>query len=335
MLYRLFLLFLIPALLLTACSDRSAEKTVYDPGKLLSADQQQRIRDSHRALLTDLDIDFLLVISDREIPDISNRGAELFQKYQVGQASKRQQGVLLLVDPVGKQVRLEISYSLEPIFPDSFVGYIQRRQMLPFFQAGQIGHGLEATVELLVNRAVQADQGNPFDPAAEFGSQYLSGGAGANIAYDQTVPARSEQSSGQVSAQPTPQKALTAYLQVLATYNKRPDLQLYSPKNRIFFSKWVMTDAQFDNVRHGLAEQPPEQIFIQGDRAVIRYPVEQRNLSPFFLVHGDQGWMFDFATMNKVLGFNHKNQWHFRSYKHSYAFGFTDLHFDSNGFPFR
>jgi hypothetical protein len=335
---RLCLLFSVLALLLTgACSDRTKRETVHDPGKLLSTEQRQHILDQHRALLSDLDIDFFLHISEQSIPDISVQGVELFQKYQVGKASKNQQGVLLLVDPVGQQVRLEISYSLEPIFPDSFVGYIQRRQMLPFFHAGQIGHGLEATVELLVGRAVQADLGNAFDPAGEIGSQYLSGGGGADIIYDTgnaSAPPETKQGFPQVSAQTTPQEALSAYLQVLATYNKRPDLHLYSPKTRIFFSKWVMTDAQFDNVSQNLAGQAPEQIFIQGERAVIRYPVAQRNLSPFFLVHSDEGWMFDFATMNRVIGFNHKNQWHFKAEKHPYAFAFTDLRFDSNGFPF-
>jgi len=244
--------------------------------------------------------------------------------------------VLLLVDPVQQQVRIEISYSLEPVFPDSFVGYIQRRQMLPFFNTGRIGQGIEAAIELLVARVMNATAGEPFDPIKEIGPAFLSGGAGADIGYgaNDTLP-RPAETGKQVSAQPSPQEALEAYKTVVANHNKRADLMLYSPESRIFFSRWTVTDAQFDNVLRGLRSHEPEKIIIRDSRAVIRYPVMQREQSPFLLVRGDEGWMFDFATMNRVIGMNHKNQWHFLKQDHPYMFGFKDLHFDKNGFPFK
>jgi len=43
--------------------------------------------------------------------------------------------------------------------------------------------------------------------------------------------------------------------------------------------------------------------------------------------------MLDFAAMNRSVGFNHKNQWYFRTSEHDFMFAFNDMVFDRNGFP--
>ena len=43
--------------------------------------------------------------------------------------------------------------------------------------------------------------------------------------------------------------------------------------------------------------------------------------------------MLDFYSMKQLIGFNHKNQWHFMKTEHKFAFAFTDLSFDKHGFP--
>jgi hypothetical protein len=181
-----------------------------------------------------------------------------------------------------------------------------------------------------------ATAGTAFVALQEPGPAFLSGGAGAKTNYGTESPHLSPAANNiQVSAQSTPQAALAAYTTVLATHNKRADLELYTPQTRSFFSKWTVTDAQFDNVLHKLRTSSPEKIITMDNLAVIRYPVQQRQQSPFLLVHGAQGWMFDFAAMHRLIGINHKNQWHFLSTEHPYMFGFTDWQFDSNGFPFK
>ena len=53
-----------------------------------------------------------------------------------------------------EEVRLEVSYGLEGIFTDAFVSYIEHEQMVPYFQRGRVGEGIEATVELVARRAL-------------------------------------------------------------------------------------------------------------------------------------------------------------------------------------
>ncbi len=72
-----------------------------------------------------------------------------------------------------------------------------------------------------------------------------------------------------------------------------------------------------------------EPIFTDGFTGYI----ERRQMTPFFLEKGNQGWMMDVASMNKLIGFNHKNQWHLRQPNHKYMFGFKDVYFDKNGYP--
>ena len=48
---------------------------------------------------------------------------------------------------------------------------------------------------------------------------------------------------------------------------------------------------------------------------------------------GPDGWMLDFAAMHRSLGFNHKNQWFFRSPENDFMFAFNDMVLDRNGFP--
>jgi hypothetical protein len=321
---------------LSCCSTTPESKGVLDPDSLLSADQRTRIIQQHKVLLDELDIDFFLVITPTAVADIDREAAQWFSRHNVGTSSRKQQGVLFLVDPLQQHLKIEISYSLEATFPDSFIGYIERQQMLPFFNSGRIGQGIEAAVELLVNRAVAAAAGTAFAPLQKLDPAFLSGGAGAETGYGEETPLLSPADNNkQISAQPTPQEALAAYKTVLATHNKRADLGLYTPQTRSFFSKWTVTDAQFDNVLHKLRTSSPEKIITMDNLAVIRYPVDERQLSPFLLVRGAWGWMFDFAAMHRVIGINHKNQWHFLSIDHPYMFAFTDWQFDTNGFPFK
>ena len=135
-------------------------------------------------------------------------------------------------------------------------------------------------------------------------------------------------------AQPTVKDTLDKYIEMLRLHIKDPNLGVYTPETRKFFSNWVVTDAQQDNERQVIEDaMPTSKIFTKDNLAVIRFSADLRQASPFFLEKGGQGWMLDFASMSKIIGFNHKNQWHLRQRKHKYMFGFKGVYFDKNGFP--
>jgi uncharacterized protein len=85
--------------------------------------------------------------------------------------------LLLVIDTELDRVRLEVSTSLEGVYTDAFVAYVQNRQMVPFFQSGRVADGIIATTELIVVRAQEAEAGNDFSPAMP--ARSMGGGATA------------------------------------------------------------------------------------------------------------------------------------------------------------
>lgn len=312
---------------------------IYDRMDLVTAEEKSHITSLNKMLLEDFDIDIKIVILSKSPPDIDRKASDLFDKFHVGKNTSGARGVLFLLDPEGSQVRVEIGYDLESIFPDGFIGYIERRQMVPFFRANKVGPGLEATIELMVARATGEIIAPQYMLIPHEGppTGYYSGGAGARETVEigsGGLDKKPTELSDNFVPQPYPAMTLEKYTQVLSQHIKDPDLGLFTPQTREFFKKWLVTDAQQDNELHCLLKALPDATVIQEqDLAVIYFSVHNRQVSPYLLKKGVDGWMLDFATMNQVIGFNHKNQWFFSKQDHAYMFAFSDVFIDKFGFP--
>jgi uncharacterized protein len=76
---------------------------------------------------------------------IEQYAEQLFRAWGIGQKG-RDNGVLILVAPADRRIRIEVGYGLEPILPDGLAGEIIREQALPAFRDGQMDAGIRATV---------------------------------------------------------------------------------------------------------------------------------------------------------------------------------------------
>lgn len=311
-----------------------------DPANFLSASEKERIEQFHAILLKEEDIHFKVVFLRDVADDIDQKAVTLFDQYKLGAKTRAARGVLFLVDAKAEKVRMEIGYDLEAVFPDGFVGYVEEKQMAPFFAAGKIGAGVEATVELFVARAMKAAEIGPFaeDEIKKGGvGERFSGGAGAGI--DVHIGSRFPEkvavtNPDEFVAQPDPHLTLEKYLLALFRHVKDPNLGIYTPDTRRFFSQWVVTAAQQDHEFRELSQRISEGfLVISGGKAVIRFPLANRQSSPYFFRKDDEGWMLDFVGMSRWIQFNHKNQWHFKTLEHPYMFAFKDVLFDRHGFP--
>lgn len=131
-----------------------------------------------------------------------------------------------------------------------------------------------------------------------------------------------------------------AYLRAMASHDGDATLPVYSAATQAMLAQWVMTTAQMDNVVKAYRDcQAPEQfVAATGGLAVIRYPIERRQCSPWFFVREGGAWRLDLATQQKVVGFGRDNSWHLNlkiSTGNSYRFAFEDWVFDRGGFPVR
>ena len=263
----------------------------------------------------------------------------MFAQNRIGEPTRGNKGLLFMVDPYGKAARLEVGYDLEGMFTDAFSGYVEREQLKPFYASGKVGPGIEATVVLLVGKVMNAIGEGDYDADLQVALEGSSGsgGAGARIDLNKDPTSLQKQPTPfpeAFQAQAEPLLTLKTYMDVLRTKVKDPELGIYTPDTRYFFRKWTLTDAQMNNELRGLERViGSAQSSSQGDLAVIQFPIGDRRNSPYFFQKGSAGWMLDFASMSKLVGFNHKNQWFFRSRDHAYVFAFNDLHFDKHGFP--
>lgn len=307
---------------------------VDDRAGLLTTGERDRIQNYHQHLLEDVNIHLQVTTLSQAAVDIDALALELFESYGVGKPTLAARGVLLLVDPQGRQVRLEVGYDLEAVFTDLLVSRVERQQMVPFFQAGRVGSGLEATVELLVAEALrQPEEAITGKPQLE----HLSGGGGAktNVAIGSGVSDNIPHASQALFIPgDDPLATLQVYQEVLRQRVKDPDLSIYTRESREFFRQWLVTDGQQANELNSLREiLDSGEVRTGEDYAVVRSEPSARTHAPYFLRRTNEGWQIDFVTLSQVVSFNHRNQWHFRTLDHPYMFAFNDWTFDKNGFP--
>jgi uncharacterized protein len=72
---------------------------------------------------------------------IEEYAVRLFADWGIGRKGK-DNGVLMLVAPAERRVRIEVGYGLEPILPDALAGRIIREECLPAFRANQFSRGI-------------------------------------------------------------------------------------------------------------------------------------------------------------------------------------------------
>lgn len=313
-------------LLLAGCADRERSMTVFveDRAGLLSEAEETGVNDWHAALLAQYDIDYRVLT----VPDSRDLGALAvgrFEEARVGSLSATGRGLLLVVDAGSERVRLEVARALEGVFVDSFVAYVEREQMAPFFAAGRVGDGIVATTELIAGRAEEAIAASALDQRKSAAS---SAGAGAeSIAGVGSGYGRPEATvATDTAAQVSPVDTVVAYLAAMAAHNGSPDLDLYAPGTRDMMAGHVVTRGQMDNVVRSYEDCPATRAREQGDFAVVDHPGEAGQCAPWFLARGPDGrWRLDLLTMQRAIRFDTRNRWRLAAPEAlgGYAFAFN------------
>lgn len=80
------------------------------------------------------------------VEEYANR---LFKAWGIGQA-KQDNGVLVLVAPNEREIRIEVGYGLEGVLPDGLAGEIIRDQFIPRFREDDYPGGIRAGVQRVV-----------------------------------------------------------------------------------------------------------------------------------------------------------------------------------------
>ncbi len=102
--------------------------------------------------------DQIVVVTVRSLEGygIDEYGTGLGRKWGIGQKGK-DNGVLVLVAPTERKVRIEVGRRLEPLLPDGRAGTIIRQTILPMFRRGDFPGGIKAGVAE-VKAVLEADK---------------------------------------------------------------------------------------------------------------------------------------------------------------------------------
>jgi uncharacterized protein len=83
--------------------------------------------------------------------DIADYGYQLGRSWGIGQKGANN-GMILLVAPNERKVRIDVGYGLEPIMTDALSHQIITRQILPRFKAGDYPGGINAGADAIIGQ---------------------------------------------------------------------------------------------------------------------------------------------------------------------------------------
>jgi len=295
----------------------------------------------NKNLLKEFDIDFR-VATTKSDDDINIFSYKLFSKLQKNTKSSSGKALLLVLNTKQDKVRLEVSMALEGVYTDAFVSYIEREGFVPYFRDNKILDGIYMALELVRDRAYEAQQNKEF--VAPMKSKSIGAGAKTK-AYINKKDTRAKAGKNiQSSKNDKPQDILKKYIASLKAHNKNPNLEIYSKKSRAFFAKHTVTNINQNNeVRflQNCMDTKKTLYSAEGQYAVMmNHPVKERTCTPHFFKKEGGKWRLDIATMAQTLRFNGPMQWHFDMQERLkadgkyYAFAFETLWFNQDGYPF-
>jgi uncharacterized protein len=158
------LFILIAATLIAVVQPQDTTRRVHDFAELLSPEQ----RDALEAVARDVEQQTtaqMAIVTVRSLDGLSvdEYAHELFKQWGIGR-QKVNNGVLLLVAPNERRMRIEVGFGLEPLLSDSRCGEIRDNLIVPRFRQNDYAGGVEAGTHelarlLLANPA--AARGDP------------------------------------------------------------------------------------------------------------------------------------------------------------------------------
>jgi uncharacterized protein len=148
---------------------------VVDDANILSAGARERLTamvKAHEEATTNQVV--VLTVPTIAPTSVEEFAVKVFETWKLGQKDK-DNGILVVVVPQDRKMRIEVGYGLEGTLPDGAAGDIIRTWMTPAFKAGNYDKGVEDGVAAIVARL--EGRGGPIDriPAAPPESSSSSG----------------------------------------------------------------------------------------------------------------------------------------------------------------
>jgi uncharacterized protein len=125
----------------------------------------------------------VVTVPDLQGYPIEDYGYQLGRHWGIGQSGQekasngqtyKDNGLLLIVAPNERKVRIEVGYGLEPVMTDAMSGLIIRNAILPPFKSGDYDAGVEAGTDAIIQQ-LSLDRGVAIQKAQAAQTQTQSG----------------------------------------------------------------------------------------------------------------------------------------------------------------
>lgn len=125
---------------------------VVDAANVIPADVEASLDAKLTAFETRTRRQFVVAtVPSLESYDIADYGYRLGREWGIGDKD-REDGVILLVAPNDKKVRIEVGYGLEPVLTDGYSTLIVQNTILPAFKAGDMPGGIVAGADAIIKQ---------------------------------------------------------------------------------------------------------------------------------------------------------------------------------------
>lgn len=314
----------------------SDSRWCFDYTDTLPSDLIERVDDEGYSILKHFDVDFVvLIVPSLEGRNIVSLTAELFTKWKIGKSTKGKKGILVLISQKEQQIKIEVGYDLEAIYPDLYIGQVEREFLKEFLEQADWDRGLLSTLENFLERLYRKNMVGEVRAVTspEYDQKYYSQGAGAQTTFTyggaigKSSPQTSPERRRYFSPQPTPRNAFERYMELLALNIDDKTLDLYSDQSKIFYRNWRTSSGQ-RRAEYEAARGKKYKVRQQGKYAVVMAPFNTAIddficQCPYFFVRSNAGWHIDINTMSRTLMMGGPT-WHFISLAHPYMFAFKD-----------
>lgn len=302
----------------------SSTESLYDYAGILEHNRESTER-YLSIFREDYKIDAVVVtLEDRgQYPAISDLAPKLLSGWQIGKDHHGRGLLLLLIDDT-KEVKLEVSYELEDVFTDLFTGYIEDRQLRPYFLSGGLAEGIVAVMEEIEQRAELKHQ-KDYTPAliAQLDRELLSGGGGAKrvlTEYERELTAELPWTSSNLPGGKTPEEAFQIMLSKGLGKEPHPDRDIYTDSTKL-----ATNDDQNNpdprirsQMRHWASAK--YEVISNNNYAVIFFGKRDGwQNAPILFARTSHGWKFDIVSQRKWITMGRAPKWGIQRANHPYV----------------
>lgn len=140
----------LPIIAFAYTSPGKPQGFVSDYAKVISPSVVSLVEGQLQTIKNKTGIDIAVVtISSLQNETIETYAVKLFEEWGIGTKGK-DNGLLVLVAPNDREVKIEVGYGLEGVIPDSVADGIIRKEMLPQFKLGDYSTGIINSVNAIL-----------------------------------------------------------------------------------------------------------------------------------------------------------------------------------------